>query len=117
MRIYIAHVYGRQFGLSEEELEQNAQDSIEWGRKVLMKGHLPFVPNLYHYFHKGWDLSPKEQIYFDLVSHWLRFCDALFVAKLPPVEWHSSGVLKEVNIAQQLKLPVYFKFEDIPNEG
>ena len=111
MLIYVAHTYGRRHGLSDSECEFNAYSSIAWGRKLIMKGHNPFIPNLYHFVHGGWDFSPDEDIWLPLVSHWLRFCDALFVAEMPP--WEGSGVQHEIDLAKSLNMPIFYSLEEI----
>ncbi len=112
MRIYVAHTYGRRWGLTDEECERNAEKSIEWGRRLIKLGHNPYIPNLFHYVHKGWAHSPDEQLYFNLVSEWIQNCNALFVAELPP--WENSGVHREIKIAESLDLPVYYSLKEIP---
>jgi hypothetical protein len=112
MRIYICHPYGRRHGLSDEMLEENALRAIEWGRKLIEMGHNPFIPNLYHFVHKGWDFSPDEDFWLNLVSHWLLFCDAVFVAEKP--KWKGSGVQYEIDMAHKIGIPVYYSLEEIP---
>jgi hypothetical protein len=114
MKIYVAHTYGRRHGLNDLECEINTLKSIAVGRKLIRKGHNPFIPNLYHYVHKGFPDSPEEDKWFEIVSEWVQYCDALLVAELP--EWEGSGVGREIRIAQTLNIPVYFHLEDIPNE-
>jgi hypothetical protein len=111
MRVYVAHTYGRRHGLSEEEIEKNAWLSICVGRELIKKGHKPFIPNLYHFVHSGWDESPEEDVYFDLVSEWIQFCDCLLVARKPT--WEGSGVLREIEIAKKLGIKVYYNIGDI----
>ena len=112
MKIYVAHTYGRQHSVTDEQCEKNAERSIEWGRRLIKMGHNPFIPNLFHYVHKGWWDSPEEKVYFRLVSEWITDCDALFVAEMPP--WEDSGVYKEIKIAKFCDMPVYYSIEDIP---
>ncbi len=112
MRIYIAHTYGRRHGLSDGLLERNALKSIGWGRKLIERGHNPFIPNLYHFVHRDWDFSPDEDFWLQLVTDWLRFCDAVFVAEMP--RWNNSGVQSEIDLAHHLNMPVYYSLEEIP---
>lgn len=113
MRIYVAHTYGRRHGLSDKECERNAWKSIEVGRLLIMKGHNPFIPNLYHFVHKNWNKTLPDNLWLTLVSEWLHFCDALLVAEMPP--WDGSGVQHEIDIANKLKLPIYYSIDDIPD--
>ncbi len=112
MKIYIAHTYGRRHGISDKELEANALASVEVGRQVILKGHNPFIPNLFHWVHKDWKESPDETLYFSLVSDWIRDCDALLVASLP--KWGNSGVKREMKIAEALGKKIYFDISEVP---
>jgi len=112
-KIYVAHTYGRRWGLTDDECECNAIKSIAWGRILIERGWNPFIPNLFHFVHKGWGNSPEESTYFELVSEWIQDCDALFVAEMPP--WENSGVAREVGIAESLDIPVYYSLEELPD--
>ena len=113
MRIYIAHSYGRRHNLTDKECEANVRRCIEnFVRPIILKGHNPFPPLLWHYIHIGWEDSPDEATYFRLVSDWIEDCDALLVAEMPP--WENSGVAREVKIAQALGKAIYWDLESIP---
>jgi hypothetical protein len=112
MKIYIAHTYGRRHGLTDKELENNALSALNYGRMVILKGHNPFIPNLWHWLHKGWKDSPDEDRYFQLVSEWIKDCDALFAPVIP--KWENSGVHREIKIATALGKAIYYRLEDIP---
>ena len=112
MKIYVAHTYGRRHGLSNEECERNAMASVELGRQLIMKGHNPFIPNLFHWVHKGWENSPDEAIYLSLVSEWIRDCDALLVGAMP--HWVNSGVRREMKIAEALGKKIYWNIDEVP---
>ena len=113
MRIYVAHNYGRRRGLSNEECEVNVMRSIEIGRELILQGHNPFIPNLLHFVHKGWAMSPDESYWHQLSSEWLRFCDSIFVGSKPLDV--NSGVKDEVDTSRVLKLPAYYSIEDVPD--
>lgn len=111
--MYVAHSYGRRRGLSDEECEVNVQKSIEIGRQLILKGWNPFIPNLYHFVHKGWEDTLDEDKWHEIVSTWIRFCDALFVGSTPA--GFMSGVMAEIRIAAQLGLPIYYSLGDVPD--
>ncbi len=67
-------------------------------------GHNPFVPNLWHFIHKGWENTKNEHIWLALVSEWVKYCEALLVAEMPP--WEGSGVQTEIDIARAYGLPI-----------
>ena len=110
-KIYLCHPYGRRRGAGKGECSYNAMLSINWGRKLIEKGFNPYIANLGHFVHVGWDKSPSEDVYFELVSAWIKDCDAVFVAKLPDHE--DSGVHMEIKIAEALGISVYYNIEDI----
>ena len=111
MRIYVSHSYGRRHGLSEAQCEANTLKAVEVGRALIKKGHNPFIPNLWHFIHKGWVDSPQEDHWFLLVSEWLQFCDAILIAEMP--YWENSGVERELRMAQALGLKVYYSLDEI----
>lgn len=113
MRIYVIHTYGRRHGLNDTECEINALKSVAFGRELIKKGWNPFVPNLYHWVHKGWLESPDEGGWFKMVSDWLQFCDAVFVGAIP--EWGDSGVHREIEMAIKMNKPIYYRLEDVPD--
>ena len=118
MFIYIAHSYGKRHNESKEVYTENAIKSIDWGIEVAKLGHIPFIPNLYHYVQEQWaerdGAGQGENFWFDLVSAFVAKCDSLFVAEMPL--WTNSGVEKEIVIALKLGKPVYYHLKDIPEE-
>uniref|UniRef100_A0A6M3LBM4 DUF1937 domain-containing protein n=1 Tax=viral metagenome TaxID=1070528 RepID=A0A6M3LBM4_9ZZZZ len=108
MRIYVAHPYGRRACFSDDEIEKNVYESIRIGRELILKGHEPYIPNLFHFLHKGWGSSPNEDRYFHMVSHWIRFCDAFYYGG------QSDGCDREKRIALSLRLPIYYSLEEVP---
>ncbi len=112
-KIYVAHTYGRRHGLSDEECEKNTWASVCVGRELIKMGWNPFIPNLYHFVHLNWNESPEEKIYFDIVSSWIGDCKAFLVARMPP--WEDTGVRRELNIAKELCLDIYYYLGDVPN--
>jgi len=111
-RVYVAHNYGRRRGVSLETLQRNVDSSIRLGLQLIKKGHNPFIPNLFHYVHLMANGSIPEDKFFELVSEWVGFCDALLVGT-PPFGT-VSGVRDEMNIAQEKGLIVYHSIDDIP---
>ncbi len=115
IRIYICHTYGRRHGLNMGECEKNTEDAIHAGRRLIKRGHNAFIPNLWHFVNAVWSTELPEERYFSLVSEWLRFCDAVYVAKMP--QWEGSGVQREIDMAKALGIPVYYDIEEIPIES
>lgn len=111
MKIYVIHTYGRRHGLNDTECEINALKSVALGRELIKKGHNPFIPNLYHWVHKGWVDSPDEGGWFKIVSDWLQYCDAVLVGAVP--EWDDSGVHREIEMAKEMGLTIHYSIEEI----
>lgn len=110
-RVYLAHTYGRRAGLNEAKCEANVLKTRDFARHLISKGWNPYIPNLMHYVHKGWDNSPDEEEWFKIVSEWIRFCDALFCGHKRE---DSIRVAEEVEIALSLNMPVYYDLSEVP---
>ncbi len=98
--IYIASPYS----IGDQVL--NVRRQVETADKLLELGYIPFCPCLTHFWHY---LSPKPQ------EEWLRIdseilsrCDA--VLRLNGI---SAGANKEVSLAIDLKIPVYYSIEEL----
>lgn len=117
MKIYVAHNYGRRRGLTKEEREANVAASVELGRQIILKGHIPFIPNLYHHIHEGWDKSPNEEVWTRMVSAWIEDCQALLVGSdtLEHPDWEHSGVRREIGIARRLNKIIYLHIDEVPD--
>ncbi|HEC66646.1 MAG TPA: DUF1937 family protein [bacterium] len=113
MKIYIASEYGRRRGLSEEQCEANVHKALDAARKLILKGHIPFVPVLYHYISAGWVDSPEEDVWTEMVSSWLPDCDALLQVHKPLDETY--GVWIETEMAKTLRMPVFYNIGEVPN--
>jgi len=109
MRIYQSHPYGRRRNLTDGECQKNVDHSLEITRELIKRGHNPFNPLLWHYIHLGWHDSPDEEKYFHLVSGWIEACDVFFYGG------QADGVERELKIATDLGLPVYYSLEEIPD--
>lgn len=112
MKIYVAHNYGRRRGLSLEALQNNVDESIRIGLALIKLGHEPFIPNLYHYVHLMANGSIPEDVFFKVVSEWVRVSESLFVGSEPSGE--HSGVQDEINIAKSINIPIYYSLEEVP---
>lgn len=102
-KVYIASPYGRRQGASEEDCEVNVRIQIQAARLLIDWGYIPFIPNLYHYVHKGWASSPSEDIWTKIVSSWILDCDALL-----RLGGESIGADIEEQIARNLGLPIFY---------
>lgn len=70
-------------------------------------GFTPFIP---HAFAAIWDIvtdkTEEEWLAYD--EQWVAICDAVFVLK-----GESSGTRREVALALELGIPVFYNFEDL----
>lgn len=112
MRIYIASPYGRRINLRHRTRENNVWQSIEAGRQLILKGHTPFLPLLYHFVHIDWNKTPNEDIWHEICAAWLPYCQALL-----RLQGKSIGADDEVRRARALGLKIYNSLEDIPDES
>lgn len=112
MRIYIASPYGRRAGKSPDEIGTWVMYANKIAGVLVKWGHTPFVPHNYHYVHELMNEKVDEDRWFSIVSEWIQFCDALFRTGSD-----SDGADREVAIAQELGIPVYFHLDDIPYRG
>ncbi len=104
MIIYVAGPY------TTGDVAQNVHSAILCADDIIKKGHTPYIPHLTHFWHL---ISPKPyQFWLDYDLKFLPKCDSLYRA--PGL---SKGADKEVSLAQKLGMPIYFNFEDIPDEN
>ena len=98
--IYIASPY------TKGDVVINVRRQIDTGDRILGMGHIPYVPNLTHFWHF---VSPKAyEIWMDIDSEILKRCDAVL-----RLSGESKGADREVELAKSLGIPVYYSLEDI----
>lgn len=103
MKIYIACPYT--FG----DPAVNVKNCIAAANTLAEKGHTPFAPLLFHFWHI---LHPHDYEFWMKQSlSWLPWCEA--VVRL---QGESNGADREVKFAQTLGIPVY-TMSDIQNAG
>ena len=99
MIIYIASPY------TQGDQEANVRRQIVAAELIRERGHLPFVPLLFHLWH---GISPHPYDYWMAMDlEWLSYCDAL--VRLPG---ESIGADAEVAEAKRLCLPVFYGLEE-----
>ena len=97
MKIYIAGPY------TKGDVAVNVRNAILAGQQVMEAGHSPYIPHLTHFWHflipgpwEQWIKHDKE---------WIGVCAALI-----RLEGESVGADREVEIANQLGIPVFHGF-------
>lgn len=105
MLIFVAGPYGDH--LPYWEIEKNILRADAVARDILALGHEPYCP---HTMSRHWELDPRFAVedWRRLDDRILSHCDALFFIAPSP------GTLRELRMAQERKMPVYFRLEDIP---
>ena len=101
MRIYIAGPY------TKPDPEQNTLDAILAGDYVASLGHVVFIPHLTHFWEK--QIHHTYDFWMQQDFEWLKCCDALL--RLPG---ESAGADREVALAKESGIPVYYSVWDIP---
>jgi len=103
MKIYVAGPY------TKGDVAINVRAAIyaaDYVTSVL--GHVAFCPHLTHFWHV---IQPHEDInfWYTYDIEWLKVCDAILRLK-----GESVGADREVEIAQELGLQVFWSIFDIP---
>jgi hypothetical protein len=89
------------------EYLKNLHRMEETARVITMLGHHPYVPC--RGFIAGIVYGDMEyEDYFNSNQEWLKKADALFVID------HSPGTDKEIAVATELGIPVYYSLRDLP---
>jgi len=108
----LIYVAGKYTGKTYSEIEDNIRKSEVASLKLIRKGWAIFTPhkNTAHYeIYETEDLTYHTWIKID--DEILRRCDAIFMMK---DYVQSKGSLRELDLAKQLKLDIYFEDDGIP---
>jgi len=102
MKIYIAGPY------TKGDLMTNIRRAIQVGENLANIGHIPFIPHLTAFWHM---VTPHDDVdfWYAYDNEWLRVCDAVF-----RFSGESVGADKEVELARELGLPIYYSIWDVP---
>ncbi len=111
-RIYVAGPYScegrcKPLGVDLEYMRKGLEVSV----KLLKMGYAPFCPWLDYLF----QLVPggnglKRNDYYEYSLAWLKVSDAMLVIELRK---HSIGTAKEIEIAKQCGIPIYYSIDDL----
>lgn len=104
MRIYIAGPY------TKGDVAENVRRAIETGNNLRALGHTPFIPHLTHFWH--FLLPHGIDYWYQYDLEWLEQCEAIF-----RIGGESKGADAEVKRAQELGMPVFESFADLPKGG
>ena len=108
MRIYVAGKYTDNHVFKSLN---NMRIGIQYSIEVFKMGHVPFCPWLdYLFVLLGEGEIEKDRLY-EYSIEWLKVCDAIF---LVPGWSKSEGTLKELEVAEELNIPIYLSLNEIP---
>lgn len=101
MKVFIAGPY------TLGDVAMNVRRACSCAEEVRRRGHLPFVPHLFHLWHL---LSPHEYEYWTAMDdEWLAACDAII--RLPG---KSPGADREIALARMLGIEIVESIETLP---
>lgn len=87
-----------------------AEFLVALSESLFFEGHTPFIPNTHAFWAHVVELSFEQQLQWRLA--WLQKCDAMVI--LPG---ESPFLDREVAMAMELNIPVYFAINEVPSEG
>ena len=106
-RIYVAGPYSADNVLG---VLNNIREGMRWSTRLMLDGFAPFCPWLdFHYqlmLREGEQLTVDQYYAYSLA--WLRVSDAMFVI---PNWTQSKGTQKEILVATELRIPVFFEYD------
>jgi len=105
MRIYVAGTYSSDNVIS---ILKNIREGIKISAKILKLGHSPFCPFLDHQFSFYEDFTVEDMYRYSI--DWLRISEAIFVM---PNSDNSKGTQKEIEIAKEMGIPIFYNLEEI----
>ena len=104
LKVYVVGPYSAE---DESEIEHNVDAAIRMGEHIAEAGFVPFIPHLFHFWGRCY---PHEYEFWMMQDiEWLKVCDAIL--RLPG---ESRGADREVGIAQDLGLRLFFSIENVP---
>ncbi len=102
LKIYVAGPY------TNGDVALNVRNAFQAANELANHGYAPFVPHATHFWHM---MFPRPyEFWLDLDNQFVPCCDALL-----RLDGQSNGADKEVALASKLKIPVFFKMEDLFN--
>ena len=103
IKVYISCPY------SKGDIEKNVEESMRVTNELINNGFIPFNPLYSHFQHTKYPQPYEKWLELDL--EWLRVCNC--VLRLPG---ESNGADKEVKLAKELGMSVYYSLEELIKE-
>jgi hypothetical protein len=111
-RVYVAGAYNADNIVSALE---NMRKGMRVSTEVFLAGFAPFVPWFDYHFNlmlrEGEKLTIED--YYEYSIAWLKVSDAMV---LVPGYENSKGTKKEIEIAKELGIPIYYTVESMAHE-
>ena len=90
---------------------KNVDEGIRVSIELMRRGHQVFCPHLSYYVHvhpacEGFDLGYWYEYDYGIIRNW---AEAIYHIRTSP------GVAKEVALARELGLEIFWKIEDVPD--
>ncbi len=86
----------------------NTRNAILAAEEIVKKGHTPYIPHLTMAWHL---VVPHEtDFWYEYDLKFLPLCDSLF-----RISGESKGADREVSLAKNLGMDVYYNLEEIPD--
>lgn len=105
MKIYVAGKYSADNII---DVLHNIREGTKISARLIKMGHSPFCPWLDYQFSFYEDISVEE--YYEYSIDFLKVCDVILV--LPDYE-KSKGTLKEIGLAEDIGIPVYYSINEL----
>jgi hypothetical protein len=99
-RVYIASPY------TKGDVAVNVKMQIDTANILMDYGFAPFVPLYFHFQHMAHPRPYNEWTELDMV--WVQVCHVLL-----RIGGESSGADKEVELAMELQIPVFYSIEQL----
>lgn len=108
MRIYVAGPFSDR---SEQAVLKNVMIAVDAGWELLRRGHDALVPHLNYWLDQrakllGTDLGYETYLRNDLA--WLRVAEGMLCLGSSP------GTDRELALAKELGIPIYYNIEEVP---
>ncbi len=116
IKVYVAGAYSDNNVLG---VLRNIGRGEYYSAKLFMLGFAPFCP--WHdkdFVIKNWDKELNKSKFMNDSLAWMKVSDAIFVVPNYPElkDWeNSNGVLREIDEAYRLKIPVFFAIKELIN--
>lgn len=101
-RIYVAGP------ITKGDRTVNLRNAVDTAEALVVRGYYPFIPHLFDVWHLVHPTHDYE-FWMTQTAEWLRCCNSLF-----RVPGESIGSDREIIMARDLGLPIYYHLNEVP---